>query len=221
MNTFLNNLLNMLIYSVPAILIAIVLHEVAHAAMSYACGDKMVKAEGRLSLNPLKHLDFVGTVCLLLFHVGWAKPVRVNTAAYKNKKRDFCLVALAGPVMNFLVAFTALLLLYVTARFVPATTAGSYLVTLFYYIAAINVGLGVFNLLPIPPLDGSNVLFALLPAGAEAAVRPYRRYFPLILLLFLYFSPMGNLLTYADTGILNGMWRLIIQLFGVSQAGTI
>lgn len=221
MNTYLSNLFYTLIYSVPAILIAIVLHEVAHAAMSYSCGDKMVKTEGRLSLNPLKHLDFVGTVCLLLFHVGWAKPVRVNTSAYKNKKLDFCLVALAGPLMNFLVAFVALLLLYFTARFMPSGAVSDYLVVLFYYIAAIDIGLGVFNLLPIPPLDGSNVLLSLLPARVEAAIRPYRRYFPLILLLFLYFSPLSSVLSYADTGILNGMWHLIIRLFGISQVGTI
>lgn len=221
MNTILNNLLNTLIYSVPAILIAIVLHEVAHAAMSYACGDKMVKAEGRLSLNPLKHLDLVGTVCLLLFHVGWAKPVRVNTSAYKNKKRDFCLVALAGPLMNFLVAFLALVFLYVTGRFMPYNTAGNYLTILFYYIAAMNIGLGVFNLIPIPPLDGSNVLLSLLPSRVEASIRPYRRYFPLILLIFLYFSPLSSLLSYADTGILNGMWQFIIGLFGIPQAGSI
>lgn len=182
MNTLLNNLLDTLIYSVPAILVAIVLHEVAHAAMSYACGDKMVKAEGRLSLNPLKHLDPVGTVCLLLFHVGWAKPVRVNTSAYKNRKRDFCLVALAGPLMNFLVAFLALVFLYLTGRFMPYNTTSNYLTVLFYYIAAMNIGLGVFNLIPIPPLDGSNVLLSILPSRVEASIRPYRHYFPLILL---------------------------------------
>ena len=103
MSNSMTNLIYKLIYSVPATLIAIILHEAAHALVSYWCGDKGVRADGRLSLNPLKHLDLMGTICRICFHFGWAKPVRVNTRNYKHKKLDFCLVALAGPVMNFIV----------------------------------------------------------------------------------------------------------------------
>lgn len=94
-SSYLNNIIYTLIYAAPATLIAIVLHEYAHAVVSYMCGDKNVKSSGRLSLNPFKHLDPLGTLCLLIFHMGWAKPVMVNTASYKHKKLDFCLVALA------------------------------------------------------------------------------------------------------------------------------
>ena len=99
-SSYLNNIIYTLIYAAPATLIAIVLHEYAHAVVSYLCGDKNVKSSGRLSLNPFKHLDPLGTLCLLIFHMGWAKPVMVNTASYKHKKLDFCLVALAGPLMD-------------------------------------------------------------------------------------------------------------------------
>lgn len=221
MNANLARLIYTLIYSAPAILIGIVFHEVAHAAMSYACGDKMVKADGRLSLNPFKHLDWAGTLCLLLFHMGWAKPVRVNTRAYKHKKLDFCLVALAGPVMNFVTAFAAMVLMYLAAQFMPYGWGRTYLANLCYYITVINVGLGVFNLIPIPPLDGSNVLLSVLPDSVEAAISPYRKYMPLILLALLYFSPLSELLSYVNLRILNHMWSLVRGMFGAAGGGMI
>ena len=221
MNSVLSNVLYTLIYSVPATLIAIVLHEVAHAAMSYACGDTTVKADGRLSLNPLKHLDPIGTVCLIVFHMGWAKLVMVNTRNYKHRKLDFCLVALAGPVMNFIIAFLSLVFMFITARYGSSNTVTNYLYYLFYYIAMINVGLGVFNLIPIPPLDGSNVLFSLLPDHIEMQVRRYSRYFPLLLLALIYFGSFNNILSYIDGNIINGMWRVVIRIFGYTTGNTI
>ena len=178
-------IVNTLIYSVPAMLIAIVLHEVAHAAVSYACGDKGVKADGRLSLNPFKHRDVAGTLCLIFFHMGWAKPVMVNTRNYKHKKLDFCLVALAGPVMNFLIAFISLIFMFIVLLHGGDSGISNYFRMLFYYIAVLNVGLGVFNLIPIPPLDGSNVLLTLLPDSVNTKIAPYRRYFPLLLVILL------------------------------------
>ena len=99
-----------LIYVVPALLIAISMHEFAHGYMSYLLGDPTPKMDGRLTLNPFRHLDVWGTLCLLVFHVGWAKPIRVNTRNYKNKRRDMILVAAAGPLMNFILAFLFMLL---------------------------------------------------------------------------------------------------------------
>lgn len=225
MNSNYLNIMYTLIYSVPATLVAIVLHEVAHAAMSYACGDKMVKADGRLSLNPLKHLDLMGTLCLILFHMGWAKPVVVNTRSYKHKKLDFCLVALAGPVMNFLVAFISIVFMYVVLRFLPQGVVSTYLYYLFYYIALLDIGLGVFNLIPIPPLDGSNVLFSFLPDSIAMKIRPYRQYFPLILAIFLISGVLNTPLSWLDYKIFNGMGNLVLKMFGytysVGGTGTI
>ena len=99
-----------LIYVAPATLLAVSLHEFAHGYVSYKLGDMTPKYDGRLTLNPFKHLDVWGTLCLLVFHVGWAKPVRINTRNYKNKKRDTILVAAAGVVMNFLLAFVCMIL---------------------------------------------------------------------------------------------------------------
>jgi Zn-dependent protease len=223
MSRFLASTLYTLIYSLPATLIAIVLHEVAHALVSYWCGDKLVKADGRLSLNPLKHLDPVGTLCLVVFHFGWAKPVMVDTRNYKHKKLDFCLVALAGPVMNFLIAFVSMIFMFITAMYLPGGIVTDYLYNLFYFIALIDVGLGVFNLIPIPPLDGSNVILSLLPERISMAIRPYRQYFSIILLVLIFFGSFSNILQFLNSNIVNGMWGTVLKLFGygISKSGMI
>ena len=109
--------LRMLIYTVPVMLIAITVHEFAHGWVSYKLGDPTPKYEGRLSLNPLRHLDLIGTLCLLFFHMGWAKPVRINTAYYRNKRQGIIWVSLAGPFANFLTAFLSLLICGALMRF--------------------------------------------------------------------------------------------------------
>lgn len=216
-------LVNTLIYSVPATLIAIVLHEFAHAFVSYLCGDHTVKQDGRLSLNPLRHLDPMGTLCLIVFHMGWAKPVMVNTRNNKHKKLDFCLVALAGPIMNFLIAFVSLIFMFMTAAYWNHFNLSEYFYQLFYYIAVINVGLGVFNLIPIPPLDGSNVLFSFLPTRIEMTIRRYSRYLPMILAVLLITGVLNYPLSHLNSSVINGMWHTVLKIFGykINPAGTI
>lgn len=138
--------LKSIIYTVPAILLAISAHEFAHGYVSYKLGDPTPKMDGRLTLNPFAHLDLWGTVCLILFRMGWAKPVRINTAYYKDKKKGTILVSLAGPAMNYIMAFVSMLIYGLFYK------AGSSFGIWFYYLAVINVGLGTFNLIPIPPL---------------------------------------------------------------------
>ena len=119
-----------LIYVVPALLIAISMHEFAHGYMSYLLGDPTPKMDGRLTLNPFRHLDVWGTLCLLVFHVGWAKPIRVNTRNYKNKRRDMILVAAAGPLMNFILAFLFMLLYGLIYKFGTSGVLLNYLYVL-------------------------------------------------------------------------------------------
>ena len=197
-----------LLYTIPAILIAITAHEFAHGYVSYRLGDPTPKREGRLTLNPFAHLDFWGTICLLLFRMGWAKPVRINTAYYKNRKKGIILVSLAGPCMNYLVGFLGMLLYGVFYQ------NGSSIMLWFYYLAVINIGLGTFNLIPLPPLDGSNVLQGLIP-GARRFFAKIRRYAPLILVLCLVTGLLWTPINYVNTGILNGMWSLVRRILRI------
>lgn len=203
-----------LVYTAPAILIAISLHELAHGYVSYRLGDMTPKLDGRLTLNPFKHLDVWGTVCLLFFHVGWAKPIRVNTRNYKNKRRDMILVAAAGPVMNFLLAFLFLLFYGLFYKYGNGGLISGYLKMLCYYTAVLNVGLGVFNLIPVPPLDGSNILAELFPA-VERFYFKIRRYSFVILAGLLWLGVLSYTMAMLDNTILGGMWNLVRNILRI------
>lgn len=140
------------IYRAISILIAMVLHEWAHGYVSYKLGDPTPKTDGRLSLNPLKHIDPVGAIMLLICGFGWAKPVEVNYNYYKDAKKGMALTAIAGPMMNFVIAIISIILF---KHILP--------ITFLTVLATINISLGVFNLIPIPPLDGSKVMAMFLP----------------------------------------------------------
>lgn len=154
---------------VPAALVGLVLHEVAHGAAALALGDPTARDQGRLTLNPLKHLDLMGTIFLLILHFGWAKPVQVNPRYFANPKRDMLLVALAGPATNILLAALAGILI----RVLPSE-GGVVLAVgrqMLLYGVVINGALAVFNMLPIPPLDGSRLVHALVPYRHELTWR--------------------------------------------------
>ncbi len=185
--------MNTMIYSIPAILIAIVLHEWAHGYMAYRLGDQSAKLDGRLSLNPLKHIDPMGFIFLLVFNFGWAKPVGVNPHYFKNPKLGMALTALAGPLMNFLISFlsifiTVFVLLHVGVR----NEVSQYVMQVLYYLSIISIGLGLFNLLPIPPLDGSKILFALLPEKMYFHYMKYERYGFILLFILLFTGLLNN-----------------------------
>lgn len=149
-----------ILLSVPAVLWAITFHEFCHGYAAHLLGDPTPKRSGRLSLNPLHHMDPVGALMLLFFRFGWAKPVPVDSRYFKNPSRDLVLVSLAGAAGNFLTAYLVGLLI----KAFPAFFLGNFaLRQLMLLMVFINIGLGVFNLLPIPPLDGSKVLYVLLP----------------------------------------------------------
>ena len=165
----------------PGILIALMFHEVAHGFIAWRLGDPTAKNMGRLSLNPIHHLDLAGTIMLLLIGFGWAKPVPVNTSNFKKPRRDMALTALAGPASNFLLAFVAAFLWAFIVKVAPenAFSEITFWVVILYgiqFFISINIGLALFNLIPIPPLDGSNILACLLPPMIAAKYVGLRRY---------------------------------------------
>lgn len=207
------------IYIVVAALFAIILHEIAHGLVSTWLGDPTPKRQGRLSLNPLKHLDPIGTLCLIFFHVGWAKPVVVNPDYYKNKKRGMALVALAGPLMNFLLAIFSIIIM---AIFVKVNAYSNVLIIIYnflLYFSVINLRLGLFNLIPIPPLDGSRILGAFLKDDTYEQYMKYERYgFIIIAILLALSSLRGNGTSFISELvdiIFNFIFRLVLKIFGV------
>lgn len=206
-----------LMYTVPAVLIAISMHEFAHGYVSYKLGDPTPKQRGRLSLNPFRHLDLVGTLCLMFFHFGWAKPVMVNPYYYKNRKRGMLLVALGGPVMNFIISFISLFIMGVIIK-MTGGYAGDIIVFVFNllsYIVMINLGLGVFNLIPVPPLDGSKVLGAVLPEDKYFKYMQYEKYGYIILLILLGVGLISGPLSFVTGTLYDGMWTIVRLVLGI------
>ena len=181
-----------ILYRIPAVLIAISFHEFAHAYMAYLRGDITAKMYGRLTVNPKAHFDLYGAVCMLLFGFGWANPVPFNYRNLKNPKKDSALIALAGPLMNFILAALAIVLYCLVlaigtrvATTEPVVRIFQIILNIIMAVYSLNIGLMVFNLLPIPPLDGSKILFSLLPANAYRFILTYERYGFIILMVVL------------------------------------
>lgn len=174
------------IIAVPSILIASTVHEYAHALSAFKLGDPTAKAEGRLTLNPLKHIDPIGALSMILFRFGWSKPVPINEYNFDKREEYTALTALAGPVSNLILAgLTGIINSFINSERFPL------IVFLLYIFATINVSLAIFNLLPIPPLDGHKIVRALLPKGLRYYWEKLEKYsIILILLLVLPFSPI-------------------------------
>ncbi len=196
---------------VPVILFSLTVHEYAHAFVAYRLGDDTAKRQGRLSLNPLVHLDLLGTLLLFIVHFGWAKPVPVDPRNFKNPKKDMLLVALAGPVSNILTAIAAAVVLKaVFENFafggIPPGSGVDVVVRMLVWFIYIGIVLAVFNMIPIPPLDGSRVLYGLLPDSIAARYARVETYG--IFILFAFFLFGGKLLgyfIYVPVGIFIGM----------------
>lgn len=185
-----------LLLALPIILIALCVHETAHGFVANKLGDPTAKYMGRLTLNPLKHLDPFGFLAMLCFGFGWAKPVPVNSRYFKKPRRDMALCAIAGPISNILLAFVFCLLLKLTVLlaegniYAIATNAAlanvvSSVLELFSLGVVLNISLAVFNLFPIPPLDGSKVLYMFLPPNAYFKMLQYEQYITMGFFLYL------------------------------------
>lgn len=188
-------ILSILLGVIPSLL-CITLHELSHGLVAYWLGDDTAKSRGRLTLNPIKHLDPVGLLMMLVFHVGWAKPVPVNMYKFKNPKRGMAITALAGPGSNLLIAIVFMLLY--GAAYVPLgmSAVGSYFLQMIQLTAIMSIGLAVFNLIPIPPLDGSKVLFSLLRDEGYYKLMRYERYGGIIMLALVATGVLGHPLNY-------------------------
>lgn len=179
-------------------------HEMAHAYAAHKLGDDTGKRKGRLSLSPFAHLDPLGTIMIFLFGIGYAKPVPVNIGRFKNPKKGMALVALAGPVSNILMAFVSILIAsflnFYAIRSGSASTVLSSVYLFFQFAASVNISLAVFNLLPIPPLDGSRVLNAFLPTKQYYKLMQYERYITIGIFFLLFTGILSRPL-----GWLNGL----------------
>ncbi|HEX5238333.1 MAG TPA: site-2 protease family protein [Sphingomicrobium sp.] len=223
-----NVLLEIAVWVVPLV-IAIVFHEVAHGLVARRLGDPTAEERGRLTFNPIKHVDPFGTVILPLVlaitHAGaifgWAKPVPVNYAKLRHPRRDMVLVALAGPGMNLLLALVGALILAATLGLSsnPESFAARFIAANALNFVLINVFLGVFNLLPIPPFDGGHVLEGLLPPSIASGFRQIGRFsllvFVVLLLVLPQISPKADVVGRVVSPIVDGIARLFLGLFGV------
>ena len=194
---------------VAAVLLCLILHETCHGIAAFFLGDPTAKRNHRLSLNPLRHIDWIGLAAMVLTGVGWAKPVPVNPSYFKHPKRGMAITALAGPVSNLLLALW--LLLGARLMYTRALTTGDINETLFEFMvstALLSIGLGVFNLIPIPPLDGSKVLAVLLPDSAYGQLMRYERYGILVLLALSWLGLGGNFLGNAIYGVYEALFHI-------------
>jgi Zn-dependent protease len=167
---------------IPA-LICIIFHEVSHGYVAYRLGDNTAKNMGRLTFNPIKHLDIVGLLAMMFLHFGWAKPVPIEPGNFKNPKRGMAITALAGPVSNMLLAIAALFLLGLLKLPFINNVVGYYVLVMIQKVSMLSVWLGIFNILPIPPMDGSKVFFAIASDRTYFKLMRYERYGLIIILL--------------------------------------
>ncbi len=211
-----------LLLFIPVILISLTVHEYCHGYAAYRCGDMTARNFGRLTLNPVKHLDPIGTIMMLIFGFGYAKPVPINPRNFRKPRRDICIVSIAGPLSNLFLCFIGIFLYRLS--YILVLKYGSFEITssnLFYawmifasnfYFA--NATLCVFNLIPIPPLDGSRLLTTVLPAKAAYTLAKYENYIMIGVLVLLYFGALDGVIRFFGNGIISGIdWLLSLIPF--------
>lgn len=201
--------INLLLFVLPAVIIVLTLHEFGHAFAAYKMGDETAKREGRLTLNPLRHIDPFGMIALILFRFGWGKPIPVDFFALRNLRKGMVVVSLAGPLMNFLTAIILSPLYKLMFKSTVMQAGFSYFIVLIEYIILYSIYLGIFNLIPVPPLDGSKVLFAASKRPQRFLLDETMNWYGMIFLIILIAIPFfnfGNLLSF----IVNPILRILL-----------
>ena len=210
-----------LLLTLPGVIVAITFHEFAHAFVADKLGDDTPRRQGRLNLNPLSHIDPVGFFMLIFAHFGWGKPVEINPANF-NRKRSMsaqeALVALAGPVMNLIIAIVLTIILFAITTFTPTfilSTTGMLIGLTLQMAISVNIGLGVFNLIPLPPLDGSKILMHFLPYNAKTWFENNVQIFYIVFIVLW----VTNLISYIISPVINivstGIYSMVSALFGI------
>ena len=215
------NLLSLLL-TIPGVLIAITFHEYAHAFAADKLGDDTPRNQGRLSLNPLSHLDPIGVIMLIFAHIGWGKPVEINPNNFTRKissRASEAIVSLAGPLMNFILAFIFAMIFYAlqvfATSFALTNQVGMIIMTMLQYAVIVNVGLGVFNLIPLPPLDGSKILMAFLSYNAKRWFEEHTQLFYIIFLIIWITPISGMIISPLISAITGGIDSLVGGIFGL------
>lgn len=210
-------LLNIVYTIIPA-LICITFHELCHGFVAYLLGDNTAKNMGRLSLNPIRHIDVLGLLMMVVFKFGWAKPVPIDMRNFKNPKRGMAISALAGPVSNIFLACIALFIYGLL--YVPLTDSGSVgaaVLQMAGTTAYLSTALAIFNIIPVPPLDGSKVLFSVMSDEAYYKLMRYERYGMIILILIIATGVLGNPLYNAVTYVYDKLFVIAELSFDLFQ----
>lgn len=198
-----------LLVSAVAALLCITLHELSHGFVAWRLGDPTAKQAGRLTLNPIKHLDLAGLAMMLIAKVGWAKPVPVDMRYFKHPKQGMALTALAGPAANFLTALAATAVSSLIWHFGPVSHITLLILCFLSNVALLGVGMGLFNLIPFSPLDGSKILCALLPDRIYYKILRYERYVGIVLIVLVLLGVFSRPLSFLMIHVLNGMCALV------------
>lgn len=223
----------LMLLSMPVMLMALSVHESAHGYVAYRLGDPTARNLGRITLNPVKHFDLFGFLSMLVFHIGWAKPVPINTRYFRRPRRDMAITGAAGPLSNIGLALIHLVILRVSMIFVTNgvlhgkitselwLTIISLIVYLLYMGVAMNVILAIFNLIPLPPFDGSRIFYAFLPPKWYFGVMKYERYIMIgCILVFFLLSRLGvNPLATFENWIINGLFTITGMGKGTNELG--
>ncbi len=208
-----------LLLTLPGVIIAITFHEFAHAFVADKLGDDTPRRQGRVTLNPLAHIDPIGFFMLIVAHFGWGKPVEINPRNFNRKmsmSAQEALVAVAGPVMNIIIAFILTIILFAIATFSGTfifTTAGSFLVIAIQMAISVNIGLGVFNLIPVPPLDGSKILMHILPTNAKNWVIEHQNIFYIVFLILWITDLVSYIISPVINIVSSGIYGLVSLIF--------
>ena len=212
------NIVDIIVYiCVSAFIVFCVLpiHEFAHGYVAHKLGDDTAKLSGRLTLNPMAHVNWLGALMILLVGFGYAQPVPVNVSntRLKNKKLAMAIIAFAGPLSNLIMGFLSVIIMVLIARNAGNTSLGSAFAFFFQYTALININLAVFNLIPIPPLDGSRILLAVIPSKYYFNIMKYERYIVIVLMVLLLTGALTRPLQYLSDAIYSGFFSIVNLIF--------